>query len=80
MQQIQQTQQILLTMREDTPEPVVIPSQYRLQQVLETENPFLNIPAYVIEYYKKQGLIIVSEEGELILATPYKEQPPKKST
>ncbi len=56
--------------REETPEPLVIPSQYRLQEILETEDPLLNIPPHVIEYYRSRGLILVCEEGGVILATP----------
>lgn len=58
--------------REGSPEPQVIQSQYRLQQLLEDEEPLLNIPPHVIAYYQSRGMILVSEEGGIVLATPYK--------
>ena len=56
--------------REETPEPFIIPSQHRLQQVIDAKDPMYNIPEHVLEYYKSRGLILVSDEGNVILATP----------
>jgi hypothetical protein len=58
--------------RETTPEHQVIPSQHRLQQILEMDDPFTHVPPHIIADYQSRGLILVSEEGKLYLATPIK--------
>jgi hypothetical protein len=58
--------------RENTPEHQVIPSQHHLQQILEMDDPFTHVPPHIIADYQSRGLILVSEEGKLYLATPIK--------
>lgn len=60
--------------RDTTPEVNIIPSQYRLQQVLETENPFQNIPLHVIAEYVARGHIFVGSDARLYLAAPMKKR------
>ena len=66
----------MIRSRETTPEHQVIPSQHRLQQILEMEDPFSHVPEHIIADYQSRGLIFVSEDGKIYLATPVK--PTKK--
>lgn len=68
----------MIHVSEGTPEPQIIPSQYRLQQILEMEDPLFHVPAHVIADYQSRGLIFISEEGELILAAPMKAPKPSE--
>jgi|LauGreDrversion2_3_1035106.scaffolds.fasta_scaffold110135_2 hypothetical protein len=63
--------------RENTPEQQVIPSQHRLQQIMEMKDPFEHVPLHIIADYQARGLIFVSEEGKICLATPIKRQKKK---
>lgn len=58
--------------REGTPEPQIIPSQHRLQRILEAGNVFNGINQNDLAYFQAQGLIFSNSDGELFLATPYK--------
>jgi hypothetical protein len=62
--------------REATPEPSIIPSQHRLQQLLELGVEELgDIPDHVIYQYQSRGLVFKNEEGTLVLASPVKTRP-----
>lgn len=57
--------------REKTPEPQIIPSQHRLQHILELGNTFNGVNKDELAYYQSQGLIFANSDGDLFLATPF---------
>lgn len=60
--------------REATPEPYVISSQYRLQQVVEMDNPKEQVPEHILLEYQSRGHLLLTEEGKALLATPMKQR------
>jgi len=55
-----------------TPEPYIIGSQYRLQQVVEMDNPQEVVPQHVLDEYMSRGHMILTNAGKAILAAPIK--------
>ena len=60
--------------REATPEPNIIPSQYRLQQVIEMDNPTEYVPEHILQEYQSRGHMLLTEEGKAVLAAPMKQR------
>ena len=64
--------------REETPEPQIIPSQHRLQHILELGNTCNGVNKDELAYYQSQGLIFANSDGDLFLATPFKNKSKSK--
>jgi hypothetical protein len=60
--------------REATPEPYIIPSQYRLQQVIEMDDPTEQVPEHILHEYQSRGHMLLTEEGKAMLAAPMKQR------